>query len=109
CPRNRDADRLAALDLLHRDERILRRAWGMVVGTIPGDTEAVGGDGVPARGRAGDGGAAQGPRRVRLPLVVEPVRLERTMRGYRVIAVGDLEFTPFIEAALAPQLDIPAW
>src|SRR5262245_35188496 len=32
-PRNRSIDRLAALDALHREERILRRGWGVVVGS----------------------------------------------------------------------------
>jgi hypothetical protein len=73
--RGRAVDRLAALDALHHDERILRRGWGFVVGTTEVD------------------GAR---RRVRLPLLTQPVRLERGVRGYRVVPAGDLELTPLV-------------
>src|SRR5687768_4810898 len=69
APGSSAVDRLAALDALHRDERILRRGWGWVVG-------------------AGEAG-----RQVRLPLLTQPVRLDRTLRGYRVVLAGDLELT----------------
>jgi hypothetical protein len=98
APRGRDADRLAALDALHRDERILRRGWAWLLGSAEID------------------GAV---RRLRLPLVSEPVRLERSgagLRGHRVVAAGDLEVTPLITdreraAALesAPGLGGAAW
>ncbi len=85
CGRDRVVERLAAADLLHRDERILRRAWGLVAGAL--DVEGV-------------------TRRVRLPLLSEPVRLERTVRGYRIVSAGDLELTPLIEdRALAARLE----
>jgi hypothetical protein len=85
--RSRAVDRLAALDALHRDERMLRRGWAFVVG-----------------------------RSVRLPLLVQPVRLERVIRGYRVVAAGDLELTPLVEdrelaarLEAAPGLGGPVW
>ncbi|SBT42469.1 AAA domain-containing protein [Micromonospora auratinigra] len=88
-------DRLAALDALHRDERILRRGLAFVVGTADLD------------------GAR---RRVRLPLLTQPVRLERGRRGYRVVPAGDLELTPLIEdralsarLEAAPGLAGPGW
>ncbi|GAA1789828.1 ATP-binding domain-containing protein [Planosporangium flavigriseum] len=95
APRNRTVDRLAALDELHRDERILRRGWAWVVG----------------------GAEVDGVRRkVRLPLLAEPVRLERGLRGYRVVPAGDLELTSLVtdrEAAAAletaPGLGGPEW
>lgn len=93
--RDAAADRLAAVDLLHRDERILRRGWGMVVGTVERD------------------GAR---RRVRLPLLSEPVRLERGPLGYRLVAAGELELTSLVTdravaASLesAPGLGGPGW
>jgi hypothetical protein len=83
--RGADAKRLAALDALHREERILRRGWGVLAGTA-----AV--DGVS--------------RRVRLPLLTEPVRLERTARGFRVVPAGDLEITPLVaDRLLAARLE----
>jgi hypothetical protein len=94
-PRSKAVDRLAGLDALHRDERILRRGLGFVVGTadIEGTRTAV-----------------------RLPLLAQPVRLERTLSGYRVVPAGDLELTPLIEdAAVAagleavPGIGSPAW
>src|SRR3954469_24677285 len=54
-PAGRAAQRLAALDSLHREERILRRGWAWLLGTTEID------------------GAA---RTVRLPLLYEPVRLQ---------------------------------
>ncbi|SDZ17754.1 hypothetical protein SAMN05444365_106170 [Micromonospora pattaloongensis] len=95
APRNRTTDRLAALDELHRHERILRRGWAWVVG----------------------GTEIDGTRRqVRLPLLAEPVRLERGLRGYRIVPAGDLELTPLVTdretaAALeaAPGLGGAAW
>ena len=97
CPRGTVADRLAALDALHRDERILRRGWGVVAGTA-----------------ALDGGDRR--QRVRLPLVVEPVRLERAGRAYRLVPAGDIEVTPLLDdrglaAAVerTPGLGRPEW
>jgi hypothetical protein len=95
APRGAPADRLAALDALHRDERILRRGLAFVVG----GTELGG-----------------GRRKVRVPLLTQPVRLERGVRGYRVVPAGDLELTQLIEdgtlaAGLeaAPGLAGPGW
>ncbi|MEV0154886.1 AAA domain-containing protein [Micromonospora sp. NPDC050686] len=85
APRDARLDRLAALDTLHRDERVLRRGLAFVVGGV--DTDA-------------------GRRRVRTPLLTQPVRLERTLRGYRVIPAGDLELTALIaDRALASRLE----
>ncbi len=85
APRTRAVDRLAALDALHREERILRRGWGFVLGAAEVD----------------------GTRRtVRLPLLTQPVRLDRVLRGYRVLAAGDIELTPLVEdRALAARLE----
>ncbi|MGV9806804.1 AAA domain-containing protein [Micromonospora chersina] len=94
-PRGTRLDRLAALDALHRDERILRRGLAFVVG-----------------GADLDGGR----RRVRVPLLAQPVRLERTRRGYRIVPAGDLELTSLIEdrdlaarLEAAPGLAGPGW
>jgi hypothetical protein len=74
-PWNKSTSRLAAIDALHRDERVLRRGWGFVVGTVEVD------------------GAR---RRVVCPLLAEPVRLDRRGGGFRVTPAGDVEVTPFI-------------
>ncbi|MDI6099956.1 AAA domain-containing protein [Actinoplanes sp. NEAU-A12] len=91
----KDADRLAALDALHREERILHRGWGFLAGRAEID------------GR---------PRKVRVPLLSQPVHLDRTLTGYRVVPAGDVEVTPLIAdrdlaAALenAPGLATPGW
>jgi hypothetical protein len=78
-------DRLAALDALHRDDRVLRCGLAFVVGGVDDD-------GVR--------------RRVRLPLLAQPVRLERVLRGYRVVPAGDLELTGLVEdRALAASFE----
>ena len=83
--RGAEADRLAAMDALRRDERIVRRGWGFLAGTVTVD------------------GAT---RRVRVPLASEPVRLERARGGYRVVPAGDLELTPLIaDRAVAARLE----
>ncbi|TCB98618.1 hypothetical protein E0H26_09070 [Micromonospora zingiberis] len=94
-PRGARLDRLAALDALHRDERILRRGLAFVVGSADLDG---------------------GRRRVRLPLLAQPVRLERGRRGYRVVPAGDLELTALIsdrdlaaQLEAAPGLAGPGW
>ncbi|MFG3298392.1 AAA domain-containing protein [Micromonospora chersina] len=94
-PRGTRLDRLAALDALHRDERILRRGLAFVVG-----------------GADLDGGR----QRVRVPLLAQPVRLDRTRRGYRIVPAGDLELTSLIEdrdlaarLEAAPGLAGPGW
>ncbi|WP_341716137.1 hypothetical protein QQG74_19175 [Micromonospora sp. FIMYZ51] len=94
-PRGARLDRLAALDALHREERLLRRGLAFLVG-----------------GADVDGGR----RRVRLPLLAQPVRLERGRRGYRVVPAGDLELTPLIadrdlaaRLEAAPGLAGPGW
>ena len=95
APRNTRIDRLAAMDALHRDERILRLGLAFVIGTADVD------------------GAR---RKVRLPLLVQPVRLERRLTGYHVVPAGDFELTPLItDRALAagleaaPGLAGPGW
>jgi hypothetical protein len=91
----REGDRLAAVDALHREERILHRGWGFLAGRTEID------------GRM---------RKVRVPLLSQPVRLERALTGYRVTVAGDSEITPLIaDRALAaslenaPGLGIPGW
>ena len=95
APRGRTTDRLAALDALHREERMLRQGIGFVLGVTTVD------------------GATQ---KMRLPLLSRPVRLERGRGGYRVIPAGDLEITslladPVLAASLeaAPGLGDPGW
>lgn len=66
---------LYAKDILHREERLLRRGWGWVLG----DTEV-----------------GEARRTVRLPLASEPIRLERRLGGFRVVPAGDLELTPLV-------------
>ncbi|MEU5553020.1 AAA domain-containing protein [Micromonospora sp. NPDC047793] len=94
-PRTARLDRLAALDALHRDERILRLGLAFLVGGV--DVAGV-------------------RRRVRLPLLAQPVRLERGRRAYRVVPAGDLELTSLIEdrdlaarLEAAPGLAGPGW
>ncbi|GAA0733558.1 AAA family ATPase [Dactylosporangium roseum] len=95
APKQRAVDRLAALDLLHRDERILRRGWAWLLGVAEVDGTV---------------------RKLRLPLVAEPIRLERVGRAYRIVPAGDLELTPLVTdrdlAAVleaAPGLGTAAW
>jgi hypothetical protein len=92
--RTRTIDRLAALDALHREERILRRGWAWVIGT---------------------GTVDGGRRKVRLPLLAQPVRIERGRRA-RLVPAGDLELTGLIsDHAVAgaleavPGLGTAAW
>jgi hypothetical protein len=73
---SRPMERFAALDVLHRDERLVRRGWAFVLGTIEID------------------GAS---RTVRVPLLSEPVRVQRGRGGYRINSAGDLELTPMVE------------
>jgi hypothetical protein len=76
------AERLAAVDVLHRDERLLRRGWGFLLGSTEVD------------------GAR---RRVRLPLLTEPIRLKRSGA---VVPAGDLELTSLVEDRdLAAELE----
>ncbi|MBF9132864.1 hypothetical protein I0C86_28475, partial [Plantactinospora sp. S1510] len=96
CGWYREMDRLAAADLLHRDERTVRRAWGVVAGAV----EVAGG----------------GTRKVRVPLLSEPVRVEHVSHGYRIVPAGDLEITPLVEdrglaarLEAAPGLASPRW
>ncbi|MGH3680384.1 MAG: AAA family ATPase, partial [Natronosporangium sp.] len=81
-------NRLAAVDVLHRDERLLRRGWGFLIGVTQVDGSR---------------------RRVRLPLLSEPVRLRQAGRGYRIEPAGDLELTPLVEVPeLAASLEAAA-
>jgi hypothetical protein len=83
--RHRAVERLAAMDVLHRDERLLRRGWAWVLGKAEVD----------------------GARRtVRLPLLSEPVRMRKTPTGYWIRSAGDLEFTPLVtDRGLAARLE----
>ncbi|GAB2612212.1 hypothetical protein Aab01nite_67860 [Paractinoplanes abujensis] len=83
--RTREANRLAAIGALHREERPLRRGWGFLVGR----TEVEG-----------------KPRKIRVPLLSQPVQLERGLLGYRIAPAGDVEITPLIaDRALAAALE----
>jgi hypothetical protein len=85
-PRTRTVEKLAATDALHQDERVLRRGWVFVIGT-----QLV--DGVR--------------RRVCVPLLSEPVRIRRGMRGYSVIPAGDLAITHLVDDPdLAAELEL---
>ncbi|GAA2123278.1 AAA domain-containing protein [Glycomyces algeriensis] len=67
------AAELAKHDELHRDERLLRQGWGVVIGRIEVDGKQ---------------------REVRVPLVNRPVRLKAVAPGsdiQKVIAAGDIE------------------
>ncbi len=95
APRGKAVDRLAAIGALHRDERPLRRGWGFLAGRAEIDGKQ---------------------RKIRVPLLSQPVQLERGLLGYRVVPAGDVEITPLIEdrelaAALeaAPGLAGPGW
>ncbi|GIE31304.1 hypothetical protein Ait01nite_043490 [Actinoplanes italicus] len=81
----KDGDRLAAIDALHREERILHRGWGFLAGRTEVDGKQ---------------------RKIRVPLLSQPVHLERTLTGYRVAAAGDVEVTPLIaDRELAASLE----
>ncbi|MET8152691.1 AAA domain-containing protein [Actinoplanes sp. NPDC049668] len=95
APREKTVERLAALDALHREERILHRGWGFLAGRAEIEGK---------------------PRKIRLPLLSQPVRLERSLLGYRVVPAGDVEVTPLVadpELAAAfeaaPGLATPGW
>ncbi|HWS32689.1 MAG TPA: hypothetical protein VN408_08090, partial [Actinoplanes sp.] len=95
APRRAETDRLAALDALHREERILHRGWGFLAGQT--DVEGT-------------------SRKVRAPLLSQPVRLDRTLTGYKVVPAGDVVITPLVgdrdlAAALesAPGLASAGW
>ncbi|MEU4622734.1 AAA domain-containing protein [Actinoplanes sp. NPDC023801] len=78
-------DRLAAVDALHREERILHRGWGFLAGRAEIDGKQ---------------------RKVRVPLLSQPVHLDRTLTGYRVAPAGDVEVTPLIaDRELAASLE----
>ena len=70
-----DVDRLAAIDALHRDERLLRLGAYFLHGTV-----------------------TTGPttRAVQVPLVSLPVRLTGTLGGFRLVPAGDLELSPLL-------------
>ncbi|MDP9792098.1 hypothetical protein J2S43_000610 [Catenuloplanes nepalensis] len=84
APRGRAGERFAGLDALHREERVLRLGLAWVLGSLE-----VGGV----------------RRRVRVPLVSQPVRVERGLRG-RLLPAGDLEITPLLaDRALAARFE----
>lgn len=86
--KHRAVERLAAVDVLHRDERLLRRGWAWILGKAEVD----------------------GARRtVRLPLLSQPVRMRKTLGGYRIASAGDLEMTSLVtDRALAARLESAA-
>ncbi|MBU2667490.1 AAA family ATPase [Actinoplanes bogorensis] len=93
--RTKEANRLAAIGALHREERPLRRGWGFLVGRAEVEGKQ---------------------RKIRVPLLSQPVQLERALFGYRIVPAGDVEITPLIgdrqlAAALeaAPGLAGPGW
>ncbi|GAA2881659.1 hypothetical protein GCM10010443_51040 [Actinoplanes cyaneus] len=95
APRQVAVERLAALDALHREERILHRGWGFLAGRIEIEGK---------------------PRKIRMPLLTQPVRLERSLLAYRVVPAGDVEVTSLVTdrdlaAAFesAPGLAMPGW
>ncbi|BCJ45955.1 hypothetical protein GCM10010168_49030 [Actinoplanes ianthinogenes] len=95
APRQAAVERLAALDALHREERILHRGWGFLAGRAEIDGK---------------------PRKIRVPLLSQPVHLERSLLAYKVVPAGDVEVTPLVAdrelaAALedAPGLAAPGW
>lgn len=79
---------LEAYDELHRDERLLRQGWGVVMGRVEAD------------GRT---------HRVRYPLVSRPVRLNSPARGtdrQHVTPAGDIAVCEELaESGLAPVLE----
>ncbi|MDA1360847.1 AAA domain-containing protein [Glycomyces luteolus] len=89
----RGAGELAKYDELHHDERLLRQGWGVVAGRTEIDGKQ---------------------RRVRVPLVNRPVRLQATARAdiQEVVAAGDIEvhealagteFAARLEAVFDPE------
>ncbi len=93
--RGKDANRLAAIGALHAEERPVRRGWGFLAGRTEIDGK---------------------PRKIRVPLLSQPVRLERGLLGFRVVPAGDVEITPLVSdrrlaAALeaAPGVAGPGW
>lgn len=86
--------RLAALDALHREERMLRLGWVWVVGTLELDDEV---------------------RQLRHPLVSLPVRCEAVSNPV-LVAAGDVELSPLVpdhlvagfEASI-PDVDLQGW
>lgn len=95
APRNAAVDRLAGLDALHREERILYRGVGFLAGRVEID------------------GAL---RKVRVPLVSGPVHLNGSWTGYQIVPAGDVTVTPLVTdrelaAGLeaAPAADSPRW
>jgi hypothetical protein len=95
APRQAAIERLAALDALHREERILHRGWGFLAGRAEIEGK---------------------PRKIRLPLLSQPVHLDRSLLSYKVVPAGDVEVTALVAdrelaAALedAPGLATPGW
>ena len=75
-PSTTDARRLASIDALHAEERLLREGWIFLCG----------------RARIGDR-----DRQLCLPLLSQPVRLRRMLGTFSVAAAGDPELTPLVE------------
>src|SRR5690349_17598546 len=93
--REKPVERRAALDALHREERILHRGWGFLAGSVEIEGK---------------------PRKIRLPLLSQPVHHDRSLLAYKVVPAGDMQVTPLVAdrelaAALeaAPGLAAPGW
>ena len=74
-PASAALDRLAMLDVLHRQEHLLREGWVFLCGTVDLD------------------GA---PRSVCMPLLSRPVRLTTQPNGHALLATGDAELLRLI-------------
>ncbi|MGH3717087.1 MAG: AAA family ATPase, partial [Micromonosporaceae bacterium] len=84
-PATEDVRWFAATDALHRDQRLVRRGWGFV------------------HARRTVGGK---DRKVRFPLLSQPVRLQWTALGLKLSDAGDLELSGLIsDPELAAELE----
>lgn len=76
-PSNPATRRLAALDALHREERLLREGWVFLAGRV---------------------WLEEGPAQICIPLLSQPVRLRRLL-NFTVVAAGDAEITELVPDA----------
>ncbi len=77
-----EARRLAAVDALHAEERLLREGWIFLCG----------------RARVGE-------RHVTLctPILSQPVRLRRGLTSFAVLPAGDTELTPLVQSSMSAE------
>jgi hypothetical protein len=76
---------LQGLDALHAEERLIRAGWGFLTGTVvDGDQR----------------------RTVLVPLLSCPVRIRGRAGRARIVAAGDTEATPLVDAAHAQHLEM---